>query len=137
MYEKHTYPTIKPYRISSKYGMRTHPVTKEKKFHNGVDIACPVGTVLRNTIADGKCVLVGYDDRNGNYCRIEHSNGMLTGYAHLSKVLVKQGDTVALGQDFAMSGNTGTGTGPHLHFRVRMKFAGEWADVDPENYFRF
>jgi murein DD-endopeptidase len=137
MYEKHIYPCVKAYRISSKFGNRIHPVTKKESFHNGVDIATPSGTLLKNTVSIGKCTKVGYDDLNGHYLRIEHDNGLLTSYAHLSKVIAKEGEQIDLGEVFALTGNTGRSTGAHLHFRVRFKFATGYADVDPEKYFTF
>jgi murein DD-endopeptidase len=131
------YPTVQPYRISSKFGMRIHPVTKVQRFHNGVDIACPVGTFLKNTVSKGKCVKVGFDDLNGNYLRIEHDNGLMTSYAHLSKVIVKEGNDVSLGEVFALTGNTGLGTGAHVHFRVRQLDGLVYKDVNPEKFFTF
>ena len=134
---KYAYPTVKKYRISSKYGDRIHPVTGEKSFHNGVDIACPIGTAIVNTISEAKCIKVGIDDINGNFLRLEHDNGLLTSYAHLSKVLVKEGDIVPVAMTFAQSGNTGRGTGAHLHFRVRKLDDVIYRDVDPETLFYF
>lgn len=131
------YPTIKKYRISSKYGERVHPVTEVISFHNGVDIACPIGTKLQNTVTTAKCIKVGNDKRNGNYLRLEHDNGLLTSYAHLSKVLVKEGEIVPVGKVFAQSGNTGIGTGAHLHFRVRQLDGLIYKDIDPEAIFFF
>jgi len=135
--EKYIYPTVKTFRISSKFGKRIHPVTGERKFHNGVDIACPVGTILKNTIGQGRCTKVGYDELNGHFLRIQHDNGLLTSYAHLNKVIIKEGNTVSPGEVFALTGNTGLGTGAHLHFRVRIMQKGQWIDVDPELYFQF
>ena len=135
---KHQYPTVDKYRISSPYGYRTHPVTGKKgSFHNGVDLATPIGTILKNTVGSGKCTKVGYDKRNGNYLRIQHDCGLMTSYAHLSKVLVKQGNEVSRGEVFALTGNTGLGTGAHVHFRVRNKVKGKLFNVDPEDYFTF
>ena len=132
------YPTTKPYRISSKYGYRTHPVTGVKgSFHNGVDLACPIGTILKNTVTQGKCTKVGYDGRNGNYLRIKHDNGLITSYAHLSTVIVKQGATVDVGEVFATTGNTGLGTGAHVHFRVQKLDGATYSNVNPEDYFSF
>ena len=135
MKEKYIYPCIKTFRISSKYGERIHPVTGKKSFHNGVDIACPVGTTLKNTVSEAICVKVGYDNRNGHYLRLQHDNGMMTSYAHLAKVMVKEGADVSLGEVFALTGNTGLGTGAHVHFRVRMD--DDLHNVNPEDYFCF
>ena len=135
--EKFKYPCIKTYRISSKYGTRIHPITKVQSFHNGVDIACPEGTTLKNTIGQGICTKVGHDSLNGNFLRIEHDNGFLTSYAHLSKVICKEGVSVEVGELFALTGNTGRSSGAHVHFRVRKKDGVIYRNVDPELYFEF
>ena len=135
--EKFKYPCIKTYRISSKYGTRIHPITKVQSFHNGVDIACPEGTTLKNTIGQGICTKVGHDSLNGNFLRIKHQNGFLTSYAHLKTVIVKEGATVSPMEIFALTGKTGRSTGAHLHFRVRILEKGLYKDVNPELYFAF
>lgn len=134
---KFLYPTEKQFRISTKYGMRKHPITKKQSMHNGVDLATTIGTVLKNTIAPGKVIKVGYDDLNGHYLRIEHNNNMLTSYAHLNLITVKEGQQINLNDEFAETGNTGSSTAPHLHFRVRIKEGNAYKDVDPELYFKF
>lgn len=137
MSSKYIYPTVKAYRISSKFGKRIHPVTGKEQYHNGVDIACPVGTVLKNTVGMATCIKVGFDDINGNFLRLQHDNGMVTSYAHLHKVICKEGEQVTPGEIFALTGNTGRGTGAHVHFRVRVPDKESLVDVDPEKYFEF
>ena len=134
---KHQYPTVKQYRISSKFGTRIHPISKKESYHNGVDIACPTGTALKNTVSTAICTKVGFDNRNGHYLRLEHDNGLLTSYAHLSKVIAKEGAEIDLGEVFALTGNTGASTGAHLHFRVRELVNGVYIDVNPEDYFAY
>lgn len=107
--------------ISSMFGRRTHPVTGERgKMHNGMDIAVPVGTPIY-AVADGKVeVSVGDQGRSkksyGNYIKVGHDGGYSTLYGHLSEVYVKAGEQVVQGQLIGATGNTGSSTGPHLHF---------------------
>lgn len=118
-------------RITSKFGNRTHPVTGVAgKFHNGVDIAVPVGTPVLSP-ADGKVVSVYTNSSGGIQLIVQHNNGFRTGYAHLNEVIAKAEQTVAKGEVIAKSGNTGASTGPHLHLTLRKN--GEL--VDPEEYF--
>jgi murein DD-endopeptidase MepM/ murein hydrolase activator NlpD len=105
-------------RISSPFGHRTHPVTGEQRLHNGIDLAVPVGTQVRCPM-DGSVSNVFYSKEGGNQITIKHSNGFQTGYAHLSKVLVKKGEKVKRGSVIALSGNTGRSTGPHVHLTLR------------------
>jgi murein DD-endopeptidase MepM/ murein hydrolase activator NlpD len=92
------------------------------RFHKGLDIAAPVGSQVL-ACADGKIVFTGSQKRfrrYGNTVLIEHGNGAYTYYAHLSKILVKQGQSIKKGQKIALVGNTGRSTGPHLHLEVRV-----------------
>lgn len=110
-------------RISSPFGMRIHPKTGAKTFHNGIDIACPEGT---NTLADGPGTVVvskidGQGIKKGLGCYMDvQYNGYVLRYAHLKAVGLKVGTKVVAGQVIAQSGNTGSSTGPHLHFEMRM-----------------
>jgi murein DD-endopeptidase MepM/ murein hydrolase activator NlpD len=118
-------------RITSGFGMRIHPITGERKLHTGDDISVSRGTPLHAT-ADG---IVSFADRNagnGNIVVIEHGYGYSTVYAHDSKILVHAGEKVKRGEVVALSGSTGTSTGPHVHYEV-------WKNgksVDPEPYLR-
>jgi murein DD-endopeptidase MepM/ murein hydrolase activator NlpD len=88
--------------------------------HTGLDIGCPEGTPV-SAFTDGLVAWVGVDDDYGNYVRIHHPLlNFDTFYAHLSEISVQQGQSVAMGDHIAKSGNTGYTTGPHLHFEVRM-----------------
>jgi len=119
-------------RITSKFGSRTHPITKEIKFHNGIDIAAPVGTKV--LAPDSGKIIKCWDHPKGGICLAMLSNsGIRYGFAHLSMRLVKEGDKVTEGQLIAKSGNSGASTGPHLHFTVQIN--GEWKD--PDLYFDF
>ena len=106
-------------RISSKYGMRTHPITGVYKLHTGVDISAPLGA---NFIAanDGIVTKAGYNSAYGNMVIIDHGGGVSTLYAHGSEILVQVGQVVKRGESILKVGSTGYSTGPHAHFEVRL-----------------
>ena len=119
-------------RISSGFGTRIHPVTKRESFHNGVDIAVPIGTKI-SAPADG-IITEYWDHAKGGKCIAMHTGGGIRfGFAHLSKRLVTLNTKVTAGQHIAESGNTGASTGPHLHFTMKIKEL--W--VDPRKHFTF
>ncbi len=106
-----------PY-ITSHYGWRVHPITGEKDYHKGIDVGLPLGTEIRAGF-DGAVVEVGYDaDGFGNYVVIENDNGVQAKYAHCDSISVTNGQSVIKGDVIATAGNTGSSTGPHLHFEV-------------------
>lgn len=111
------WPTSKPFRISSYYGYRIHPIYKEQRFHDGVDIT---GTRSDNiyAIQSGKVSAVSYQSSMGNYVKVDHGNGYVSSYLHLSKQLVSVGDTVEKGELVGIMGCTGSCTGKHLHLSV-------------------
>ena len=107
-------------RITSKYGMRTHPITGVYKLHTGVDIGAPMGA---NFVAanDGIVVKAGYNGAYGNMVIIDHGGGIQTLYAHGSEITVNVGDTVKRGETVVLKvGSTGYSTGAHAHFEVRI-----------------
>ena len=106
-------------KISSPYGMRTHPITKVYKLHTGVDISAPMGA---NFVAanDGVVVKAEYNIAYGKMVVIDHGGGISTLYAHGSEFLVKAGDTVKRNQAVLKVGSTGYSTGAHAHFEVRI-----------------
>jgi murein DD-endopeptidase MepM/ murein hydrolase activator NlpD len=110
--------TNAPIRISSDYGERAHPISGRRSFHEGVDIAMPVGTDIY-AAEKGKVSRSGSATGYGNMIEIDHGNGKTTRYAHLKSMNVAVGDMVEKGQKIALSGNSGDSTGPHLHFEER------------------
>lgn len=98
-------------RISSRYGARWG------RTHRGLDIAAATGTPI-NAADGGTVSFSGYKNSLGYMVEINHGNGLVTRYAHCSKLLVKKGDKVYKGQQIAKVGNTGNSTGPHLHLEV-------------------
>lgn len=113
-------------RISDPYGERTHPVTGEKRRHNGVDLAAPSGADVL-AAADGAVYQTGFDVENGNYVVLWHGDsGQMTYYTHCTDILVSEKDQVSAGDKIATVGQTGRATGPHLHFAVSGD--GEWQE---------
>lgn len=106
-------------RITSNYGMRTHPITGIYKLHTGVDLGAPMGA---NFIAanDGVVTKAGYNGAYGNMVIIDHGGGISTLYAHGSEILVTVGQTVKKGDNILKVGSTGYSTGAHAHFEVRV-----------------
>lgn len=104
-------------RLTSGYGYRIHPISGIRTFHNGIDIAASTGTGVYS-YASGTVIAVGQDNTLGKYVAIDHGNGLVTRYLHLSKANVSKGDKVSTGDRIGSVGNTGYSTGPHLHFEV-------------------
>ena len=106
-------------RLSSFFGMRTDPIYKVKKFHEGVDFSAPKGTEIYST-GDGVVVSARKSNRHyGNTIKIDHGYGYVTIYAHMEDFSVKKGEHVKRGQVIGTVGNTGKSTAPHLHYEVR------------------
>jgi murein DD-endopeptidase MepM/ murein hydrolase activator NlpD len=104
--------------ISSKFGMRKHPINGNHRFHYGMDIAAPEGTEIY-PYREGKVIFSGDQPGYGNTVIIDHGDGHISKYAHNRVNLVKNGDRVDEGTVIAEVGSTGLSTGPHLHFEVR------------------
>ncbi len=110
-------PAKGPY--GSGFGMRMHPIFKEVRLHAGVDIDAKMSDAVW-AAKEGKTLYSGTMTGYGNVIILDHGNGVSTLYAHLSKILVNQGDTVKKGEVIGLVGATGWATGPHLHFEVRV-----------------
>ena len=114
------YPIAGQIRITSQFNPhRRHPVTGKVRPHNGTDFGVPVGTPVYAP-ADGVVERCTYQSAAGYYIVIKHQGAYSTVYMHLSKILVKPGQTVKANQRIALSGNTGRSTGPHLHYELRI-----------------
>jgi murein DD-endopeptidase MepM/ murein hydrolase activator NlpD len=115
-------PSIRPLDtgwISSRFGFRNDPFTTKQKFHRGLDFSTPVGTPVRVT-GDGVVQAVQQQRGFGKVVKIDHGDGIVTVYAHLSETLVKKGANVARGDVIARSGNSGRSSAPHLHYEIRV-----------------
>lgn len=118
---------LKFFRITSRYTKsRFHPVQKTWKSHNGTDYAAPTGTAIMTT-ASGVVERTGYTAGNGNYVKVKHNGTFSTQYLHMSKILVKKGQSVEQGQTIGLVGSTGLATGPHVCYR----FWKNGVQVDP------
>ena len=118
--------------ISSRFGPRN--ISVGSKNHKGIDIPCPSGSDIIAAAA-GKVVQVSFHEERGHYVVVDHGNGLGTLYQHLTKATVSEGQAVQANEVIAISGNTGIGTGPHLHFEVHEGFSGtRGTPVDPEKY---
>ncbi len=115
--------------ITSGFGNRTHPVTRERDFHSGIDISASYGERIE-AAEDGTVVHSGWMGGYGYTIVIDHGDGKETLYAHNSQLHVSQGEQVSQGDVIAAVGNTGVATGSHLHFEVIEQ--GEHRD--PKNY---
>ncbi len=108
--------------ITSGFGNRYHPILGYNRFHSGIDIAAPYGTLVK--AADGGQVIqAAYSGGYGYSILIYHGGGFATWYAHLSSFAVSTGQMVQRGQVIGLVGSTGLATGPHLHFEVRINGA--------------
>jgi len=106
--------------LTSPPGWRLDPFGSGKmEYHRGYDIACPVGTPVRPMQAGTICY-AGPRKGYGNLVAVDHENGYVTMYAHLSRILVRLGSKVTMDTVIALTGNTGRSRGPHLHLEYRM-----------------
>lgn len=112
--------------ITDSFGWRTHPVYGNSHYHDGTDIGVEIGTPVVS-VARGRVTYVGYLGGYGLTIKVDHGNGVVTMYAHMSEATVEAGQTVGSGEQVGLSGNTGTSTGPHLHFTVFV----DGSPVDP------
>jgi murein DD-endopeptidase MepM/ murein hydrolase activator NlpD len=115
-------------RVSSRFGMRVHPITGQQRMHSGMDIAAPTGTPVR-AAAGGVVSFAGSRGGYGNTVIVDHPDGTQTLYAHKHTLGVQVGESVRAGQTIGTVGSTGQSTGPHLHFEVRRN--GEPQDPAP------
>ena len=139
-------------RVSSPFGYRYHPVTGVWKGHNGIDLTRPSWAVKTGkpvpiyATRAGIVSYVGYDKTGGNLVNIDHSGDYRSQYMHLDSYIVKAGQRVKQGEIIGYMGNTGVGTGPHLHFTIRHyekyeKTPGNWVwgykHYNPADFIKF
>jgi len=125
-------PTQKPVvgaEVGSGFGWRMDPFSGRSALHTGLDFAASTGTPIL-AAAGGVVVEQVTHPEYGNMLEIDHGNGLVTRYAHASKILVKKGDLIKRGQKVAEIGSTGRSTGPHLHFEVWV----QGVPQDPEKF---
>lgn len=113
-------PTLQPVPgdIISDFGMRLHPVFKERRMHLGTDFAAPMETPVKAAGSGTVKDIQDLPETYGNLLVIDHGNGYLSRYAHLAAIQVEVGATVRQGEVVALSGNSGMSKVPHLHFEI-------------------
>ena len=106
-------------RLSSRYGMRRHPVTGFNAMHRGIDFAVPTGTPIL-AAGSGSVEAAGWNGGYGKYVRLRHNSTYKTAYAHMSRIApgVRAGKKVSQGEVIGYVGSTGRSTGPHLHYEI-------------------
>ncbi len=105
--------------VESEFGNRFHPIYKKFMPHTGVDIGGTMGNPIY-AAASGTVIDTGWNGGYGYCIDIDHGNGLVTRYAHCSKIMVKKWQEVTVGDEIAKIGDTGVATGPHLHFEIRL-----------------
>ena len=125
-------PSIMPTTgwLSSQFSQsRFHPVLHQNRPHEGIDLSAPMGAPIIAPAA-GRVIAVSNEPGYGNTFQIDHGNGIITKFAHCSRIVVHVGQLVTRGQLIATVGNTGLATGPHLHYEVHVN----GHPVDPLKY---
>jgi murein DD-endopeptidase MepM/ murein hydrolase activator NlpD len=125
-------PSIMPTQgwLSSAFAaMREHPILHVARPHEGIDVSAPMGTPIEAPAA-GVVRSTGWEAGYGNTIEIDHGFGIVTRFAHTSRILVHQGQRVQRGERIALVGNSGLATGPHLHYEVHVN----GKPVDPLRY---
>lgn len=122
------FPVCRPAEaeIGSAFGWRVHPVTEDTRFHYGLDFAAPEGAPVY-AFSDGEVLVSGSSETAGNYLVLSHGEGWVSQYFHCSELYCEAGDRVNRGDVIAAVGQTGTATGPNLHFELLK----DGAYVDP------
>ena len=128
LYIKSNFSFIKPLEgpVTSRFGLRNPTTATVPKYHTGIDIGVPEGTVIISAM-EGTVELVSSIGDYGNHIKITNGE-VMTLYAHCKTIYVKEGDKILKGQQIGETGSTGNVTGPHLHFEIRRN--NEYVDPD-------
>jgi len=122
---------LKTLNVTSRYGLRFHPIRRVRRHHAGVDYGAPQGTPVW-AVSRGIVTFAGWQNGYGNFVCVKHDDGHESRYGHLSRILVRKGQWVAQGKTIGNVGMTGDATGPHLHFEL---IAGN-RHIDPQGTVR-
>jgi murein DD-endopeptidase MepM/ murein hydrolase activator NlpD len=127
------YPLPAPAQIGLKYGWQTNPATGQSYFHSGIDLLAAPGTPVLAAAA-GKVAFLGQEGAYGYLVIIDHGDRRQTRYAHLSRIQVKLGQSLSVGEQLGLTGTTGQPDipQPHLHFEIRYQLPVGWVAQDPE-----
>ena len=130
------YPLAEVVPFSSPFGWRTHPITGEQRLHSGVDLAAAHGALVQSAHS-GTAVFAGWKGGYGKTVVVRYPDQQYeTLYAHLSELLVTEGQVVRAKDTIGRVGSTGNSTGPHLHFELRRFSAGQWVAVNAGSQLR-
>jgi murein DD-endopeptidase MepM/ murein hydrolase activator NlpD len=124
-------PVIGEVEFTSGFGVRSDPFLGRPAMHTGLDFRAATGDPIRAT-ANGKVSTAGWAGGYGQMVEVNHGNGLATRYGHMSKILVKVGEPIKIGQVIGLVGSTGRSTGSHLHYETRI----EGEAVDPQKFLR-
>lgn len=117
--------------VSSTFGVRKDPLIGTPALHSGMDFRAPMGAAIKAT-ANGTVTKAGWNGGYGRMVEIDHGNGLSSRFAHMSKVLVREGDRIKTGDVVGLVGSSGRSTGPHLHYEIR-KYG---AAIDPLRFIK-
>lgn len=125
------YPLPEVVEVTSPFGYRTHPIHGDRRLHSGTDLGAPEGMPVLSAHS-GYVRYADWGDGYGKMVIVEYADGKYqTLYAHLSEILVRDGEAVRPRQVIGKVGSTGGVTGPHLHFELLQRSGGDFAPVDP------
>lgn len=124
------FPLPFPTQLTSGFGWRVHPISGDRRFHRGIDLAAALGTPVVAAFS-GKVEVADWMGGYGMTIIITHPNSTQTLYAHLSEIFVKPGDVIEQGSLIGRVGTTGLSTGPHLHFELHQMTDSGWLAIDP------
>ncbi|MGE0750168.1 MAG: peptidoglycan DD-metalloendopeptidase family protein [Variibacter sp.] len=124
-------PLVGDLETSSGFGVRLDPFVRSAAMHTGIDLRSHYGEPVRVTAA-GKVTVAGWSGGYGKMVEVDHGNGLVTRYGHMSEILVKEDQEVKPGQIVGRVGSTGRSTGPHLHYETRI----DGEPVDPHKFLR-
>ncbi len=124
-------PVLGEIELSSGFGVRSDPFLGRPAMHTGLDFRASTGDPVRAT-ANGRVVSAGWAGGYGRMVEIDHGNGLSTRYGHMSRINVKVGEQINIGQVVGEVGSTGRSTGPHLHYETRI----DGEAVDPQRFLR-
>jgi murein DD-endopeptidase MepM/ murein hydrolase activator NlpD len=124
-------PTAAEMDVTSGFGIRIDPFTRGPALHAGIDFRADPGSPVRAAGA-GTVVTAEYSGGYGNLVEVDHGHGVTTRYAHLSRIAVREGQSLAAGAVIGRVGSTGRSTGPHLHYETRI----DGEAVDPQRFLR-
>lgn len=125
-------PIKEKYRVSSSFGNRIDPIEKRVSFHNGIDLVADYAAIIYAT-ANGKITFASVLSGYGKTVIIDHENGFMSYYGHMTEIYAKVDQQVSRGDPIGFLGNTGRSTGNHLHYEIRK----DNRSINPDNFMNY